>query len=82
MYEKSSVKNFTASYRKITYCNKLLAVLRPYKTDMDVCLFFIQYSQDRLILDFTYPQHVILLLTLCLLTDFWSGDHRPNKDKK
>lgn len=27
--------------------------------------------------DFTYPQHVILLLTLCLFTDFCSGDHRP-----
>ena len=25
----------------------------------------------------TYPQHVILLLTLCLETDFCSGDHKP-----
>lgn len=30
-------------------------------------------------LDTTHPQHVILLLTLCLFTDFCSGDHRPKK---
>lgn len=29
----------------------------------------------------TYPQHVILLLTLCLFTDFCSGDHRPKNVK-
>ena len=38
----------------------------------------LQYVTDK---DFTYPQHVILLLTLCLLTDFCSGDHRPKHVK-
>lgn len=30
----------------------------------------------------SYPQHVILLLTLCLFTDFCSGDHKPANVKK
>lgn len=33
-----------AYYRKNTYCNKLLAALKPYKTDTDVSLLYIHLT--------------------------------------